>query len=83
MYMTPFSLSRTTGNMMPRKEEEVPQSVQLAQKLVTRLADYTEVGEDEDVYTNVKALANTIIAVGAYCLLLVFAPPCCIPDQRF
>jgi hypothetical protein len=56
--------------MMPRKEEEVPPSVQLAQKLLTRLADYTEVGEDEDVYSNVKALANTIISVGAYYRLI-------------
>jgi hypothetical protein len=63
--------------MMPRKEEQAPPSVMLAQTLMTRLGDYTAMDEGEDVYANIKALATTFVSVGAYvassaCLLACF-----------
>lgn len=50
--------------MMPRKEEEVPTAVKLAQQLMTRVGDFSALGEDDDMYTNVKALASTFASVG-------------------
>ena len=49
---------------MPRKEEEVPTAVKLAQQLMTRVGDFSALGEDDDMYTNVKALASTFASVG-------------------
>lgn len=52
------------GNMMPRKEEPVPSSVLLAQQIMTRLGDFSAMTEQDDLYSNIKALAQTFITVG-------------------
>ena len=52
------------GNMMPRKEEPVSTSVQLAQQIMTRLGDFSAMTEQDDLYSNIKALAQTFITVG-------------------
>lgn len=49
---------------MPRKEEPVHTSVLMAQQLMTRLGDFTAVAEDEDLFGNIKALADTFVSVG-------------------
>lgn len=50
--------------MMPRKEEVVPTSVQLAHQIVTRLSDFSAMTESDDLYANIKALAHTFVSVG-------------------
>lgn len=55
------------GNMMPRKEEPMVSNVLLAQQIMTRLGDFSAMGEQDDLYGNVKALAQTFVAVGELC----------------
>ncbi len=50
--------------MMPRKEEVIPTSVQLAQQIMTRLGDFSAMTEQDDLYSNIKALAHTFVNVG-------------------
>ena len=49
---------------MPRKEEAMPVRVQLAYQIVTRLGDYSSMTEQDDVLSNIQALAGTFVSVG-------------------
>jgi hypothetical protein len=53
-----------SGNMMPRKVEPVHPSVLMAQQLLTRVGDYTAIEENEDLYANIKSLAEMLVTVG-------------------
>ena len=58
--------------MMPRKEEVIPTSVQLAHQIMTRLGDFSAMTEQDDLYANIKALAHTFVNVGK-CTLSLFS----------
>lgn len=63
--------------MMPRKEEAVPSSVQLAQNIMTRLGDFSAMTEQDDLYSNIQALAQTFISVGkgaGHCICITYLP---------
>jgi len=69
--------------MMPRKEEVVPTSVQLAYQIVTRLSDFSAMTESDDLYSNIKALAHTFVSVGKSLICIAFAVavlPCHLCD---
>jgi hypothetical protein len=50
--------------MVPRKEESLPDNVKLAYDIVTRLGDYSNMPESDDMLANIKALANILVTVG-------------------
>lgn len=67
--------------MMPRKEEAIPDQVQLAQQIMTRLSDFSAMSEEDDVYANIKALTNTIVTVGEF--ILCGSQPFCVLPSAF
>lgn len=67
---------------MPRKEDPVPDSVKLAQQLLTRLADFSAMEENEDLYGNIKALAETVVSVGARSLSCICCSLICSHDLQ-
>lgn len=53
------------SNMIELEEPPLPEAVQMAKQLLTRLGDYSVMtAEDLDVVGNIKALANVMVTVG-------------------
>eukprot|EP01031_Cornospumella_fuschlensis_P043115 gene43115-52694_t len=55
---------RIPGNMVPRKEPEVPAQVAMARQLLTTLGDYTQMGPDDVLTENIEALAQAMAESG-------------------
>lgn len=54
------------GNMVPRKEVEVPNQVKLAQQILLKLGDYSSLSDEESLSSNIKALNEILLAVGRF-----------------
>lgn len=52
------------GNMVPRKEPDVPPQVKMARQLLTTLGDYTQMGPDDVLKENIEALAQALADSG-------------------
>lgn len=54
------------GNMFPRKQAVLPQQVQLAQEIITKLGDYSTMSDDNDLIANIQGSAMVFSSVGKY-----------------
>ncbi len=52
------------GNMIPRELPVLPMEVKIVQEILTKLGDYSSLGEDEDITSNISELANVLVEVG-------------------
>jgi len=51
-------------NMIEHVDPPMPEAVQMAKQLLTRLGDYSVMTDEDDVVGNIKALANVMVSVG-------------------
>lgn len=50
--------------MIPRELPVLPMEVKIVQEILTKLGDYSSLGEDEDITSNISELANVLVEVG-------------------
>ena len=56
--------------MVEHREVALPQQVEMAKELLTRLGDYSAMtDEDDDVVSNIRALANLFVSIGTLAVL--------------
>ena len=49
---------------MERKEVIVPAEVMMAKQILSRLGDYSAMAEEDDVISNIRALAGLLVSLG-------------------
>jgi hypothetical protein len=46
-------------------QDEIPQSVATAKQAITLLGDFSQMGEDEDIPSNIQAFSDLLISKGS------------------
>lgn len=49
---------------MERKEVTIPAEVTMAKQILSRLGDYSAMAEEDDVVSNIRALAGLLVSLG-------------------
>jgi hypothetical protein len=57
-------LEHYLGGMMERKEVIIPAEVMMAKQILSRLGDYSAMAEEDDVVSNIRALAGLLVSLG-------------------
>ena len=53
--------------MVERPDQVLPAEVLMAKQILSRLGDYSAMTEEDDLISNIKALAGLLVSIGEIC----------------